>query len=222
MEVEVLDGDRGPRGGYRVDVSRGGHDGRVSSEWFSRPDDEKFLSLSDLYASVKGRAERSRTRTVESAAIRVEAHRGRSRAAGARPAGFGGTGRADALVLRAALEPGWRAIGLIGSPMRAAPALTRFADSSPAPFVDGIRAASEEDRGTQGTRIASTSCVSAGFGKAGDGEDRRDGPRRGGAPARERLRLRAGHHRGRTGQAASRTHASRWRPAPRRCWSARA
>lgn len=56
-------------------MSRGGREGRVSSEWFSRPDDEKYLSLSDLYASVKGRAERSRTRTVESSAIRVEAHR---------------------------------------------------------------------------------------------------------------------------------------------------
>ena len=73
--VEILDGRCDASGGYKVDVSRGGHNGRVSSEWFSRPDDEKFLSLSDLYASVKGRAERSRTRTVESAAIRVEAHR---------------------------------------------------------------------------------------------------------------------------------------------------
>ena len=73
--AEILDGRRDASDGYKVDVSRGGHDGRVSSEWFSRPDDEKFLSLSDLYASVKGRAERSRTRTVESAAIRVEAHR---------------------------------------------------------------------------------------------------------------------------------------------------
>ena len=73
--VEILDGRRDASGGYKVDVSRGGHNGRVSSEWFSRPDDEKFLSLSDLYASVKGRAERSRTQTVESAAIRIEAHR---------------------------------------------------------------------------------------------------------------------------------------------------
>ena len=73
--VEILDDRRDASGGYKVDVSRGGHNGRVSSEWFFRPDDEKFLSLSDLYASVKGRAERSRTRTVESAAIRVEAHR---------------------------------------------------------------------------------------------------------------------------------------------------
>ena len=72
--IEITNG-RPESGGYKVDVSRGGHNGRVSSEWFSRPDDEKFLSLSDLYASVKGRAERSRTRTVESATIRVEAHR---------------------------------------------------------------------------------------------------------------------------------------------------
>ena len=72
--IEITNG-RPEGGGYKVDVSRGGHNGRVSSEWFSRPDDEKFLSLSDLYASVKGRAERSHTRTVESAAIRVEAHR---------------------------------------------------------------------------------------------------------------------------------------------------
>ena len=73
--VEILDGRRDVGGGYKVDASRGGHNGRVSSEWFSRPDDEKYLSLSELYTSVKGRAERSRTRTVESAAIRVEAHR---------------------------------------------------------------------------------------------------------------------------------------------------
>jgi hypothetical protein len=73
MEMQVLDGGRRVTGGYRVDVSRGERVGRVSSEWFTRPDDERFLSLDDLFASVKGRAERSRTRTVESAAIRVEA-----------------------------------------------------------------------------------------------------------------------------------------------------
>ncbi|XAP78532.1 DUF932 domain-containing protein [Citromicrobium bathyomarinum] len=73
--LETLDGRRDTSGGYKVDVTRGERIGRVSSEWFSRPDDERYLSLSELYASVKGRAERSRTRTVESAAIRVEAHR---------------------------------------------------------------------------------------------------------------------------------------------------
>jgi hypothetical protein len=75
MDMQVLDGGRDLTGGYKVDVSRGERVGRVSSEWFNRPDDERFLSLDDLYASVKGRAERSRTRTVESAAIRVEASR---------------------------------------------------------------------------------------------------------------------------------------------------
>lgn len=72
--TEIMTG-RPESGGYKVNVSRGERVGRVSSEWFSRPDDERYLSLDDLFASVKGRAERSRTRTVESAAIRVEAHR---------------------------------------------------------------------------------------------------------------------------------------------------
>ena len=41
----------GPRAdaGYKVDLSRGQRLGRVSSEWFSRPDDERFLSLSELW-----------------------------------------------------------------------------------------------------------------------------------------------------------------------------
>jgi len=37
--------------------------------------DERYLSLSDLFAVVCGRSERSRTRTLESSAIRVEASR---------------------------------------------------------------------------------------------------------------------------------------------------
>ncbi|MBN8809265.1 MULTISPECIES: DUF932 domain-containing protein [Alphaproteobacteria] len=74
-EVEVLDTRPDARGGYKVDVSRGERIGRVSSEWFNRPADERYLSLSELMASVKGRAARSRTRTVESAAVRVEASR---------------------------------------------------------------------------------------------------------------------------------------------------
>ncbi len=75
-DLETLDSRRGTAGGYKVDASRGARDGRVSSEWFAAPDDERYLSLSELYASVKGRSARSRTRTVESAAIRVEASRG--------------------------------------------------------------------------------------------------------------------------------------------------
>jgi hypothetical protein len=62
-----------PRAGFKVDVSRGERIGRVSSEWFSRPDDERFLSLSDLYARVKARAERATARTFETRDVRVEA-----------------------------------------------------------------------------------------------------------------------------------------------------
>lgn len=60
--------------GYKVDISRGGHDGRVSSEWFRRPPDERYLSLDTLHASVRARADTARTRIVESKAIRVEAN----------------------------------------------------------------------------------------------------------------------------------------------------
>jgi hypothetical protein len=75
-QLEVLDAARNYGSGYKVDACRGDRNGRVSSEWFSRPPDERFLSLADLYAAVRSRTERSRTRTVESAAIRVEADRG--------------------------------------------------------------------------------------------------------------------------------------------------
>lgn len=61
--------------GFRVDISRGERIGRVSSEWFSRPDDERFLSLTELYDAVKARADRAKARTVESRAVRVEASR---------------------------------------------------------------------------------------------------------------------------------------------------
>ncbi|OWJ64634.1 DUF932 domain-containing protein [Inquilinus limosus] len=60
---------------FRVDVSRGDRIGRVSSEWFSRPDDERYLSLSDLHAAVLARAQRATARTVESRAVRIEASR---------------------------------------------------------------------------------------------------------------------------------------------------
>jgi hypothetical protein len=61
--------------GYKVDISRGQRVGRVSSEWFSRPDDERFLSLTELHTAVKARAERATARTVETRAVRVEASR---------------------------------------------------------------------------------------------------------------------------------------------------
>lgn len=61
--------------GFRVDVSRGSLNSRVSSEWFSRPDDERFLSLTELYDAVKTRADRATARTIESRAVRVDASR---------------------------------------------------------------------------------------------------------------------------------------------------
>jgi hypothetical protein len=64
-----------PRGQapYKVDISRGRNVSRVSSEWFSRPDDERFLSLTDLYARVRDRAETATTRVLESKLLRVQA-----------------------------------------------------------------------------------------------------------------------------------------------------
>jgi len=61
--------------GFRVDVSRGQRVGRVSSEWFARPDDERYLSLTDLHDTVRRRADRAHARTVESRSVRVEAAR---------------------------------------------------------------------------------------------------------------------------------------------------
>jgi len=61
--------------GFKVDISRGQRIGRVSSEWFSRPDDERYLSLTELHAAVQARAERASTRTVETREVRVEADR---------------------------------------------------------------------------------------------------------------------------------------------------
>jgi hypothetical protein len=61
--------------GFRVDVSRGQRIGRVSSEWFLRPDDERYLSLTELHEAVRRRAERATARTVESRAVQVEASR---------------------------------------------------------------------------------------------------------------------------------------------------
>ena len=61
--------------GFKVDLSRGERIGRVSSEWFCRPADERYLSLADLHRAVKARADRSTARTIETRAVRVEASR---------------------------------------------------------------------------------------------------------------------------------------------------
>ena len=46
--VEILGAARDSTGVYTVD--RGARTGRVSSEWFSWPADERYLSLLDLFA----------------------------------------------------------------------------------------------------------------------------------------------------------------------------
>lgn len=74
-QMEIQAPTRNARAGYKVDVSRGQRVGRVSSEWFNRPADERYLSLTDLRNSVRARSQRSRTRIVESERIRVEASR---------------------------------------------------------------------------------------------------------------------------------------------------
>ena len=79
--LSTLSNDRGRPGAagvtdaYKVDISRGQRLGRVSSEWFSRPDDERYLSLGALHDAVRSRAERATARTVQSRDIRVEASR---------------------------------------------------------------------------------------------------------------------------------------------------
>jgi hypothetical protein len=44
-QLNVLDGARGECGGYKVNVNRGQRIGRVSSEWFSRPADDRYLCV---------------------------------------------------------------------------------------------------------------------------------------------------------------------------------
>lgn len=57
--------------GYKVDVSRGAQIGRVCSEWFSRPADERYLNLDDLFTAVWLRAEHSRIWTIDSRAVTI-------------------------------------------------------------------------------------------------------------------------------------------------------
>ena len=73
--ITVTQSEQPVSSGFRVDVSRGERVSRVSSEWFFRPDDERYLNLTDLYDAVRRRAARAQARTVESRAVRVEAAR---------------------------------------------------------------------------------------------------------------------------------------------------
>jgi len=61
--------------GYKVDTTRGQHRGEVSAQWFSRPDDQKFLTLDDLYAFTKARRDESSAEVIDASGIRFEAQR---------------------------------------------------------------------------------------------------------------------------------------------------
>ena|GEM_PF-5777282 len=74
MNIQVLDARRDTGGGYKVDVGRGERVGRVSSEWFSRPADERYLSLSELAHTVRDRTDRSRMRVVAENIERAPLH----------------------------------------------------------------------------------------------------------------------------------------------------
>jgi hypothetical protein len=57
---------------FRVDVSRGERVGRVSSERFSRLDDERYLSLTDLYDAVGRRADGAQARGKPTRAVQPQ------------------------------------------------------------------------------------------------------------------------------------------------------
>lgn len=63
-------------GPYKVgDLSAGTTDLRVQSQWFNRPDDQRFLDLDSLYASVRRRSDASWVEVVESKDLKVAASR---------------------------------------------------------------------------------------------------------------------------------------------------
>lgn len=58
--------------GYRVDIGRGRSDGTVSTQWMNRPEDQRYLSLSELHAAVHARAATARSRIIETRDIGLE------------------------------------------------------------------------------------------------------------------------------------------------------
>lgn len=67
----------GARAAYKVDPTAGVHDGTVSQQWMSRPYDQRYLSLDDLWAATNKRHEasfetRSRNADIEIIAPAIE------------------------------------------------------------------------------------------------------------------------------------------------------
>lgn len=61
---------------HKVTVARGERRGEVSRQWASRPDDQRFLTLDDLRASVAARAERSRSFVLDHRDLRIGLDKG--------------------------------------------------------------------------------------------------------------------------------------------------
>lgn len=68
-----FDGSNIIEGTWKVDHTQGTTNGAVSSQWFNRPDDQRFTSLDDLYEKVRANADNSRADVISSKEIRVEA-----------------------------------------------------------------------------------------------------------------------------------------------------
>jgi len=58
---------------FKVDPHKGQRISTVSSQWFSRPDDEKFLSLADLETSVLARSSNAKQTIVDVSSIQLSA-----------------------------------------------------------------------------------------------------------------------------------------------------
>lgn len=58
-----------PSAPWKVDAGRGSMRADVSRQWFSRPDDERYLSLDDLYAATRARYESSQEARVETRSL---------------------------------------------------------------------------------------------------------------------------------------------------------
>lgn len=59
-------------GKRKVDAFRGTMSGVLSSQWSSRPDDQRFLSLDDLHDAVKARADTSRADVIDLSKVRMD------------------------------------------------------------------------------------------------------------------------------------------------------
>ena len=59
---------------FKVDPHKGQRIGTVSSQWFNRPDDQKFLSLAALEEAVTTRSINARQDIVDVSSIRMNAN----------------------------------------------------------------------------------------------------------------------------------------------------